>query len=144
MSYSIKFVQDYNLYLNFFFIIFLLDARFKYQNPNIYNTYPNINENIEIYKNLQFVINYDISVILSSRYLTIYQYDGKNYTTPRQTISGLNPKYCKMINDTAISFNVLASILHQNNARFGIKVDNDFVKSKATKEQLLGISEEIW
>ncbi len=144
MSYSIKFVQDYNLYLNFFFIIFLLDARFKYQNPNIYNTYPNINENIEANQNLQFVINYDISIILLSRDLTIYQYDEKNHTIPRQTISGLNPNYCKMLNDTAVSFKVLTSIFHQDNAKFGIRVDNNFVKSQITKEQLLGISEEIW
>ena len=145
--YHIKFIRIYNnLHLNIF-IIFLLDVRFKYQNPNIYNTYPNINENIEtnqIYKNLQFVINYNIPVTLSSKYLTIYQYDEKNHTTQRQTIPGSNPKYCKMLNDTAVSFEVLASILHQDNARFGIRVDNDFVKSQITKEQLLGISEEIW
>ncbi len=49
-----------------------------------------------------------------------------------------------MLNDTAVSFNVLASIFHQDKARFGIKVDNNFVKSQTTKEQLLGISEEIW
>ena len=49
-----------------------------------------------------------------------------------------------MLNDTAVSFDILTSIFHQDNARFSIKVDNNFVKSKATKEQLLGISEEIW
>ena len=49
-----------------------------------------------------------------------------------------------MLNDTAVSFNVLASIFHQDKARFGIKVDNNFVKSQTTKEQLLVISEEIW
>ncbi len=73
-------------------------------------------------------------IILSSRYITIYQYDEKNHTILRQIIFGLNPKYCKMINDTAVSFEVLASILHQDKARFGIKVDNNFVKSQTTKE----------
>ena len=49
-----------------------------------------------------------------------------------------------MLNDTAVSFKVLTSIFHQDNAKFGIRVDNSFIKSQATKEQLLGISEEIW
>src|ERR1044072_19527 len=49
-----------------------------------------------------------------------------------------------MFNDTAVKFRFLASIFHQDNSKFDIKVDNDFVKSQDTKEQLLGISENVW
>ena len=57
---------------------------------------------------------------------------------------GQDLNYCQSINDTTISIIVLSSAFHNINANFGIKVDNNFVKSKISQEPLIGISEGLW
>src|SRR3954454_22853575 len=119
-----------------------LDIRFKYQNPNLKNTYPSINESVELPS--QIIINYNIPVTLSTGNLTIYQYDENDNIVLRQSNFGPDIRYVQMINDTTISVKALPSTFHKINAKFGIKVDNNFVKSQLTQEPLVGISERLW
>ncbi|CAG8657932.1 12296_t:CDS:2, partial [Funneliformis caledonium] len=120
------------------------DYRYIFQNPNINNTSPSINDTIYLpNENLQLKINYNIPVILSTGKLTIYQYDEKDNLILRQIISGQNYDYCNVLNDT-VSIKILPSTFHKGYAKFGVRVDNNFVKSRKTKEPLLGISENIW
>src|SRR6266542_4073068 len=126
---------------------FILDIRVKYQNPNINDTYPKINDHIELpSENLRFIIYYNIPIIPSTGNLIIYQYDENNDMVLKQLISGQDQNHCK-INNNTISIKVLSSIFHKVNATFGtfgIKVNKNFVKFQITQEPLLGISEGIW
>ncbi|CAG8483196.1 13005_t:CDS:10 [Rhizophagus irregularis] len=61
----------------------------------------------------------------------------------RQRVSGRSD-HCRLFNETAVSIKIFVSALHQTNVKYGIKVDDDFVKLQSNEEPLLGISERIW
>jgi hypothetical protein len=80
--------------------------------------------------------------MLSSGNIIIYQYLN-NSLILRQIVPGQS-EFCRLFNETAISIKVFDSTLHQINAKYGVKVDNNAVKIKSNEEPLLGISERIW
>ncbi|GBC17670.1 uncharacterized protein OCT59_003646 [Rhizophagus irregularis] len=131
--YSLNLINDY-------------DSRFIYQNPSINGTYPKINETIKISstsrKQIDFIINYNKPILLFYGNITLYQYLNDDVIL-RQRVSGRSD-HCRLFNETAVSIKIFVSALHQTNVKYGIKVDDDFVKLQSNEEPLLGISERIW
>jgi hypothetical protein len=127
----------------------LLDPHYIYQNPAIKEVYPKIDEIIRIPKSLDLTdlnltIYYNQQIKKSIANITIYQYLNNDDIILRQVVSGLDD-LCKLTNDnTAISVKIFNSALHQINAKYGVKVDDNFAVSQLYKEPLLGISERIW
>ncbi|PKC04909.1 hypothetical protein RhiirA5_486847 [Rhizophagus irregularis] len=123
------------------------DSRYIYQNPTVSETYPKINEYIQISGTnrnpFDFIINYNKPIALSSKNIIIYQYLDDNNAILRQIIPGQS-ELCQLINDTTISVKIFVSTLHQLNVKYGVKVENNFVKTQFDDEPLLGISEKIW
>ncbi|CAB4422419.1 unnamed protein product [Rhizophagus irregularis] len=141
--------NNYNWMINFYNLnsIDIADSRYIYQNLNIQGTFPNINENIQIpsltsSNSLDFIINYNKPILLSNGNLTIYQYLNESIIS-RQSVSGIS-ELCKLVNDTAVYIKIFFSTLHQINVKYGIRIDNDFVKTSLNEEPLFGISEGIW
>ncbi|PKC70432.1 hypothetical protein RhiirA1_391338 [Rhizophagus irregularis] len=122
------------------------DSRFIYQNPSINGTYPKINETIKISstsrKQIDFIVNYNKPILLFYGNITLYQYLNDDVIL-RQRVSGRSD-HCRLFNETAVSIKIFVSALHQTNVKYGIKVDDDFVKLQSNEEPLLGISERIW
>ena len=125
----------------------LLDPRYVYQNPSLSGTYPKINETIQIQSSNSYnlTINYNIQIYLSSGNLTVYQYLNDTDIILRQVVPVGQSEFCELVNNNmAISVKLFASTLHQANAKYGVKVDSNFVISQQFNEPLLGISERIW
>ncbi|GBC07285.1 hypothetical protein RclHR1_07360008 [Rhizophagus clarus] len=123
------------------------DSRFIYQNPSINGTSPKINETIQISsttgRQLDFIINFNRQIMISSGNITIYHYLNDTDLILRQIIPGQSD-FCQLYNETAILLKVFVSTLHQINVKYGVKVDNNAVKILSNEEPLLGISERIW
>ncbi|CAG8677371.1 23170_t:CDS:10 [Rhizophagus irregularis] len=143
-------IQTWNI--NFYPLnsIEITDSRYTYQNPAISGTYPKIDGNVQILnqinqirKPFDFIINYNRPIIPSSENIIIYQYLNDNNVILRQKIPGQSD-LCQLINDTTISVKIFVSTLHQLNVKYGVKVENNFVKTQFDDEPLLGISETIW
>ncbi|GES85070.1 hypothetical protein GLOIN_2v1769303 [Rhizophagus clarus] len=131
--YSLDLIDDY-------------DSRYIYQNPSINGTYPKINETIKISstsrKQIDFIINYNRPIMLFYGNITLYQYLDDDIIL-RQRVSGRSD-LCRLFNETAVAIKIFVSALHQTNVKYGIEVDDDFVKLQSNEEPLLGISEKIW
>ncbi|RIB21543.1 hypothetical protein C2G38_2034299 [Gigaspora rosea] len=106
-------------------------------NPNIGGIIPTTTQNITI-------TFYD-PVDLSSGNVSIYQTDNNNNDILRQIVSGKNTGFCSISdNGLTVTIKVLDSTFSKPNSMFYVKVDNNFVKSRAFKEPLIGIKERIW
>ena len=82
--------------------------------------------------------------MLSDGDIILYQYLNDNDVTLRQIIPGQSDLCQLAENKTAILIKIFVSSLHQINAKYGVKVDNNAVKVLSNEEPLLGISETIW
>ncbi|GES72586.1 hypothetical protein GLOIN_2v1769303 [Rhizophagus clarus] len=140
-------IQTWNISYYLLNSIDVADPRYIYQNPAVSGTYPKINEYIQISstnrESFYFIINYNKPIVLSSKNIIIYQYLNDDNVILRQKIPGQSG-LCQLINDTTISVKIFASTLHQLNVKYGIKVENNFIKIQFNDELLLGISEKIW
>ncbi|RIA84002.1 hypothetical protein C1645_859937 [Glomus cerebriforme] len=146
-SFNYNYNQKWNI--NYYPInsIDTTDSRYIYQNPSIIGTYPKIDEIVQIpsknRKPFDFIINYNKPIMTSNENIIIYQYLNDNDIILRQIIPGQS-EFCQLINETAISIKIFVSTLHQINAKYGIRVENNFVKIQFNEEPLLQISERIW
>ncbi|KAF0395551.1 hypothetical protein F8M41_010214 [Gigaspora margarita] len=106
-------------------------------NPKIGGIIPTTTQNI--------AISFYDPVDLSAGNVSIYQTDNNNNDILRQVVSGKNPNFCSISDDgLTVNIKVLDSTFSKPNSMFYVKVDNNFVKSRAFKEPLIGIKERIW
>ncbi|CAG8538250.1 13914_t:CDS:2, partial [Racocetra persica] len=113
------------------------NVRVDITNPKIGDVIPTSTQNITI----RF---YD-PVELSSGNVTIFQTDNNHNDIIRQVVSGKNAGFCSISDDgLTVTIKVLDSTFSKPNSLFYVKVDNNFVRSRAFKEPLIGIGERIW
>ncbi|CAG8617731.1 14909_t:CDS:2, partial [Cetraspora pellucida] len=84
-------------------------------------------------------------VELSSGNISIYQTDNNQNDVLRQRTSGKNTAFCSISDDgLTVTVKALDSTFSKPNTMFYVKVDNNFVRSSAFREPLIGIGERIW
>jgi hypothetical protein len=81
-------------------------------------------------------ITYDITVLLSTRNIKIYQIDGKDFHM-RQVIPGNMSEFCSVDNDNRlVTVNVLSSTFKEPNSEYHIYISSNFVKHNETGEPI--------
>ncbi|CAG8506429.1 8152_t:CDS:10 [Diversispora eburnea] len=86
----------------------------------------------------------DLDNELSDGNITIYQIDNSGNNIIRQLFKGAN-SFCSISdNGLNVTVNVLKSTFSNPNSQFYVKVDNNFARSKAYRESLMGIYDNIW
>ncbi|GBB92169.1 hypothetical protein RclHR1_19770002 [Rhizophagus clarus] len=112
----------------------------KYLNMHIKSTFPDLNSSIDS-DVTNFSIDFYEPVELSIGNLSIYQMDDQQNSL-RQLTSGI---ICTLDNgDKSVNVNILGSTFSKSGGNYFIKIDNNFVKDRAYREPLLGVSENIW
>ncbi|RHZ84119.1 hypothetical protein Glove_85g129 [Diversispora epigaea] len=118
-----------------------------YSNLLINSTYPFINANISYSIDMGIItITYYDPVELSNGNLWIYQID-KSVTqnVTRQFVNANNSEFCSIFEDgLTVAVKIIRSTFSYPNSQFYVKVDNNFVRSKAYGEPLMGINDNIW
>ncbi|RHZ83236.1 hypothetical protein Glove_99g117 [Diversispora epigaea] len=118
-----------------------------YSNLQINSTNPSINSIIQPTKDMSNItITYYEPVELSDGYIWVYQIDNNSGDNViRQYVNGNDREYCSISDDgLTVKVVVIKSVFSFPNRDFYIKVDNNFVKSKAYGEPLMGINDNIW
>src|SRR2546423_1898783 len=96
---------------------------------------PSYNETIRLETD-RLIINYDVSVSLSTRNITIYQANGTDLLM-RQTTSGLMSDYCSIDPDNKVVYlKVLSSTFNMMNGEYHLSVSSNFVKHKESDEPI--------
>ncbi|RHZ82557.1 hypothetical protein Glove_109g34 [Diversispora epigaea] len=114
-----------------------------YLNFQVNNTNPSINANIST-STKKITITYREPVELSDGNITIYQVDDSGNNIIRQFFMGSN-SFCSISdNGLTVTVNVIKSAFSNPNSQFYVKVDNNFARSKAFRESLMGIYHNIW
>ncbi|CAG8597066.1 1189_t:CDS:2, partial [Diversispora eburnea] len=116
-----------------------------YSNFQVKSTSPSINATIPTSTDRSNItITYYEPVERFYGNISIYQIDKNGNTIIRQFVNGVN-SFCSISdNGLTVTVNVLKSTFSNPNSQFYIKVDNDFVRSKAYRESLRGIYDNIW
>lgn len=120
------------------------DRDHDYSNFQVNTTNPQINSTISTSTN-NITITYFKPVELSSGNILIYQVEDSGDIL-RQTVNGIaSNNYCSISDDElTVTVKVIKSAFSKPGGKFYIKVDNNFVKDKAHREPLRGITENIW
>src|ERR1043166_8136244 len=104
---------------------------------NINSYDPSDNSTIPLRKDI-LQINYDVTVSLSNRNITIYQIN-ETSTMMRQTTPGLASEFCTIDPDhKVISLKVLPSTFNQPNQIYAVNIESNFVKQNDTNEPMIG------
>ncbi|RHZ78429.1 hypothetical protein Glove_165g110 [Diversispora epigaea] len=116
-----------------------------YSNLLINSTNPPINAIIQPTDMSNITITYYDPVELSDGYIWIYQVDNNGNNFIRQYVDGGNKKYCSISESgLTVTVKVIKSTFSNPSSQFYVKVDNNFVRSKALGEPLMGINDNIW
>nr|CAG8436723.1 10140_t:CDS:10 [Entrophospora candida] len=129
----------------------------EFGNIFINSTFPPKNSIITQSSTTPLNITYLNQVQLASGNISIYQVNDNpidddslssfintDNSILRQTFSGSDSKYVKMIDNNTITLNVLSSTFNQPDKSYYISVENGFVKDKKTNQNLLGIKSNMW
>ncbi|CAI2173846.1 13664_t:CDS:2 [Funneliformis geosporum] len=118
----------------------IIDRNDNYSNPNIESSSPMIDESFIPGKSIE--INFYDPVELSDGQIEIHKMEESGQSSLRQVIPSRD---CSLTSDSktvvVFIYNCTFSVPNED---YFIKMDNNFVKSKAYREPLLGIKEEIW
>ncbi|RHZ83699.1 hypothetical protein Glove_88g139 [Diversispora epigaea] len=119
------------------------DLENDYSNFQVKSTSPSINVNIST-STKTITITYYEPVELSYGNISIYQIDNSSNNIIREFFKGVN-SFCSISNDKlTVTVNVIQSTFSNPNSQFYVKVDNNFVRSKAYRESIMGINNNIW
>ncbi|RHZ82310.1 hypothetical protein Glove_109g321 [Diversispora epigaea] len=119
------------------------DLENDYSNFQVKSTSPSINTNIST-STKNITITYYEPVELSYGNISIYQIDNSDNNIIREFFMGVN-SFCSISDDElTVTVNVIQSTFSNPNSQFYVKVDNNFVRSKAYKESIMGINDNIW
>ncbi|CAG8572251.1 7568_t:CDS:10 [Diversispora eburnea] len=115
-----------------------------YSNFQVKSSNPSINANIPTSTDMSNItITYYEPVERSYGNISIYQIDKNGNNIIRQFVNGVN-SFCSISdNGLTVTVKVIKSTFSNPNSQFYVKVDNDFVRSKAYRESLKGIYN-IW
>ncbi|CAH1759514.1 8612_t:CDS:10 [Entrophospora sp. SA101] len=129
----------------------------EFGNIFINSTFPPKNSIITQSSTTPLNITYLNQVQLASGNISIYQVNDNpidddslssfintDNSILRQTFSGSDSKYVKMIDNNTITLSVLSSTFNQPDKSYYILVENGFVKDKKTNQNLLGIKSNMW
>jgi hypothetical protein len=87
-------------------------------------------------------INYEASILLSIRNITIYQVNGTDVLM-RQTTSGQVAEFF-LIDNNSITLKVLPSTFNVPNAEYHVAIDPNFVKHRGTNEPIDRLAHTSW
>ncbi|RHZ52422.1 hypothetical protein Glove_461g4 [Diversispora epigaea] len=119
------------------------DLENDYSNFQVKSTSPSINANIST-STKNITITYHEPVELSYGNISIYQIDNSGNNIIREFFKGVN-SFCSISDDElTVTVNVIQSTFSNPNSQFYVKVDNNFVRSKAYRESIMGINDNIW
>ncbi|RHZ82521.1 hypothetical protein Glove_109g301 [Diversispora epigaea] len=114
-----------------------------YSNFQVNSTIPSINANIST-STKNITITYYEPIELSYGNISIYQIDNSGNNIIRQYFKGVN-SFCSISDDgLTVTVKVIKSTFSNPNSQFYVKFDNNFARSKAYRESLMGINENIW
>ncbi|CAG8545645.1 4738_t:CDS:2 [Funneliformis mosseae] len=123
---------------------FIGDKDHGYSNVHIDTTEPPIQSTISSSLK-QISITYYDAVDLSDGKVSIYQINDGGQEVLKQFVSGTNPKYCQISEDGhVVTINIIESTFSHGGSTFYVTMDNNFVKSNAFKEPLIGLRDKIW
>jgi hypothetical protein len=89
-------------------------------------------------------IVYDVPVLLSSRNITIYQFDGQNVHTRQITSGEISEFYSVDEDKRVITVKVLSSTFNVPNATYHVHVGANFVKHNETNEPINKFPHNYW
>ncbi|RHZ82401.1 hypothetical protein Glove_109g261 [Diversispora epigaea] len=117
-----------------------IDLNNDYLNFQVNSTIPPINDNISTLTN-DITITYYEPVELSDGIISIYQIDNNGNNIIRQFVNGIKSSdFCSLSDDgLTVTVKVIKSTFSNPSSKFYVKVDSNFVRSKAYKESLMGI-----
>ncbi|CAG8711116.1 15217_t:CDS:2, partial [Gigaspora rosea] len=115
-----------------------------YRNFQVNSSYPEINSTVP--SNISSIsISYFDQVVLSEGNISIYQIIDSDNVIIRQVVSGNNYQFCTLSsNGMIVTVNVISSTFNNPGQQYYVQVDNNFVRSRLSKEPLLGIQLRIW
>lgn len=89
-------------------------------------------------------INYEVTVSLSTRNITIYQNNGTDLLM-RQTTSGLMSEFCSIDQDNKIvTLKVLPSTFNVQNGEYRVSISSNFVKHSDSDEPIFKLDHTMW
>jgi hypothetical protein len=89
-------------------------------------------------------IVYEVPVLLSSRNITIYQFDEQNVRTRQMTSGEISEFYSVDEDKRVITVNVLSSTFNVQNATYHVYVGANFVKHNETDEPINKLPHTSW